>query len=155
NQISRPQIVVVDYGAGNLRSVARALEAAKANVLITEDPAALEGADGLVVPGDGAARSAMEGLHGRGLIPPIRAFIASGRPFLGVCLGLQVLMSWSDEDGGTECLGVIPGNVVKLPNSLKIPHIGWNQVERRASHPILDGIIDGEDFYFVHSYVAV
>jgi glutamine amidotransferase len=147
--------VVVDYGAGNLRSVARALEAAKADVLVTEDHSALETADAVVVPGDGAARSAMEGLERRRLIEPIRAFIASGRLFLGVCLGLQVLMSWSDEDGGTECLGIIPGKVVKLPDSLKIPHIGWNQVEKRAVHPILDGISDGEDFYFVHSYVAV
>jgi glutamine amidotransferase len=152
---SRPRIVVVDYGAGNLRSVARALEAAPADVLVTEDPGALAHADAVVVPGDGAARSAMDGLDRRGLIGPIRSFIASGRPFLGVCLGLQVLMTWSDEDGGTECLGIIPGKVVKLPNSLKIPHIGWNQVEKRSAHPILDGITDGEDFYFVHSYVAV
>jgi glutamine amidotransferase len=151
----RPRIVVVDYGAGNLRSVARALEASKADVLVTEDFHALESADAVVVPGDGAARSAMEGLARRDLITPIRAFIASGRPFLGVCLGLQVLMSWSDEDGGTECLGIIPGKVVKLPDLLKIPHIGWNQVEERSPHPILDGIADGEDFYFVHSYVAV
>jgi glutamine amidotransferase len=152
---SRPRIVVVDYGAGNLRSVARALEAARADVLVTEDYRALDDADAVVVPGDGAAKSAMAGLDQRGLISPIRSFIASGRPFLGVCLGLQVLMSWSDEDGGIECLGIIPGKVVKLPDSLKIPHIGWNQVEMQAPHPILDGIADGEDFYFVHSYVAV
>jgi glutamine amidotransferase len=152
---NRPRIVVVDYGAGNLRSVARALEAAKADVLVTEDYRALDNADAVVVPGDGAARSAMDGLGQRELIAPIRSFIASGRPFLGVCLGLQVLMSWSDEDGGTACLGIIPGKVVKLPDGLKIPHIGWNQVERRAPHPILDDIADGEDFYFVHSYVAV
>src|SRR5258708_8558829 len=97
----------------------------------------------------------MNGLSERGLVGPLRDFVGSGRPFLGVCLGLQVLMTWSDEDGGTECLGIIPGRVVKLPDTLKIPHIGWNQVEKRAPDPIFDNIPDGEDFYFVHSYVAI
>jgi glutamine amidotransferase len=152
---SKPYIVVVDYGAGNLRSVSRALAAANVDVVVSESPAALIEADAIVVPGDGAARSAMNGLGDRGLIEPLKNFVRSGRPFLGVCLGLQVLLTWSDEDGGTECLGIIPGRVVKLPNTPKIPHIGWNQVQIRAKHPILDGIPDGEDFYFVHSYVAL
>jgi glutamine amidotransferase len=152
---SKPHIVVVDYGAGNLRSVARALEAAAADVVVSESPAAIAEADAIVVPGDGAARSAMAGLAERGLIDPLKDFVKSGRPFLGVCLGLQVLMTWSDEDDGTECLGIVPGRVVKLPDTPKIPHIGWNQLEIQTPHPIMNGIPDREDFYFVHSYVAV
>jgi glutamine amidotransferase len=151
----RPKIVVVDYGAGNLRSVTRAVALAGADVLLSEHSEAIRDADAIVVPGDGAARSAMDGLEERGLIGPIRDYVASGRPFLGVCLGMQVLMTWSDEDGGTPCLGIVPGRVVRLSTELKIPHIGWNQVEQRRGDPLLAGIADGEDFYFVHSYVAV
>ncbi len=151
----RPRIAVVDYGAGNLRSVCRALELGGAAVVITERGDDILSADAVVFPGDGAARSAMRGLGERGLIGPLRDVVATGRPFLGVCLGLQVLMSWSSEDDGTECLGIIPGKVVKLPDALKIPHIGWNQVAQMTTHPILAEIPDGDDFYFVHSYVAV
>jgi glutamine amidotransferase len=151
----RPRIAVVDYGAGNLRSVARALEVEGAEAVVTEDPRDLVAADGVVVPGDGAAASAMRGLAERGLIGPLREAVASGRPFLGVCLGMQVLMSWSDEDGGVACLGIIPGRVARLPEGLKIPHIGWNQVRQRRAHPLLAGIPDEANFYFVHSYVVV
>jgi glutamine amidotransferase len=149
------QIVVVDYGAGNLRSVSRALAHAGVAPLVTEDPAALAKADGVVLPGVGAAGSAMEGLGSRRLVSPLRDYVASGRPLLGVCLGLQVFLSGSDEDGGVECLGFIPGRVVRLPEGLKIPHIGWNQVEQTGPHPIFAKIPDGADFYFVHSYYAV
>jgi imidazole glycerol-phosphate synthase subunit HisH len=151
----RPRIVVADYGAGNLHSVARALEITGADVLVTEDADAFAGADALVFPGDGAAASAMRGLRERGMIEPLRRFVASGRPFLGVCLGQQVLMGWSDEDGGVACLGVIPGRVVRLPPGLKVPHIGWNQVERRRWHRLFEDVPDGANFYFVHSYVVV
>ena len=151
----RPRVAVVDYGAGNLRSVARALEVEGAEPLVTDAPADLAAADGIIVPGDGAARSAMRGLTERGLIEPIRDAVASGRPFLGVCLGMQVLMSWSDEDGGVACLGIVPGRVVRLPEELKIPHIGWNQVRQRQPHPLFAGIPDGANFYFVHSYAVV
>lgn len=152
---SGPRVAVVDYGAGNLRSVARALEAGGARAIVTDRAEDLAGADGVVFPGDGAARSAMRGLSKRGLVEPIRAAVVSGKPFLGVCLGLQVLMSWSDEDGGVECLGVIPGRVVRLPHGLKVPHIGWNQVSRRRENRLFDGVADGANFYFVHSYVVV
>lgn len=155
---ARPRIAVVDYGAGNLRSVARALQAAGAETIVTDRASDLETAHGIILPGVGAAGSAMRGLASRGLIEPVRAAVASGKPFLGVCLGLQVLMSWSDENGGVECLGVIPGRVVRLPeglDGLKVPHIGWNQVCHRQTHPLLDGITDGANFYFVHSYVVV
>ena len=149
------KIVVVDYGAGNLRSVARALSHAGVSPIVTEDPRALEGAHGVVLPGVGAAGSAMSGLAARGLVDPLRAYVRSGRPFLGVCLGLQVLLSRSDEDGGVECLGIIPGRVVRLPAGLKTPHIGWNQVDQSRPHPIFAEIPNSANFYFVHSYYAV
>lgn len=152
---TRPKIVVVDYGAGNLRSVARALEASGAEAIVSEYGRDFAGADGLVLPGVGAAGAAMRGLNSRDLIGPLRDAVASGRPFLGVCLGLQVLMSWSDEDGGVECLGIVPGRVVRLPDGLKIPHIGWNQVQQTQPHCLFAGIPDNANFYFVHSYVVV
>jgi glutamine amidotransferase len=134
--------------------VTRALEAAGADVVVTERPGDLNAAHGVVLPGDGAAASAMRGLAERDLIAPLRDVVASGRPFLGVCLGLQVLMSWSEENDGVECLGVIPGRVVRLPEGLKVPHIGWNQVDQRQPHRVFDGIPDGANFYFLHSYVV-
>jgi len=151
----QPRIIVVDYGAGNLRSVARALEAAGAKAIVTEQGRDFAGADALVLPGVGAAGAAMRGLKSRDLVAPLREAVASGRPFLGVCLGLQVLMSWSDEDGGVECLGIVPGWVVRLPDGLKIPHIGWNQVQQTQPHRLYEGIPDGANFYFVHSYAVV
>ena len=151
----RPRIAVVDFGAGNLRSVVQALRVVGAEPVITDRADEIAQADGVVFPGDGAARSAMDGLTERQLIEPVRDAVRSGRPFLGVCLGLQVLMSRSDEDGGVNCLGIIPGTVVRLQGPLKIPHMGWNQVQQRRSHRIFEGIPDNSDFYFVHSYVAV
>ena len=117
-------------------------------------PDGLRGADALVVPGVGAAEPAMGRLRARGLTQPIDAWIAGGRPFLGICLGLQLLFDGSDEDGATT-LGVVPGRTVRLEDAPTLPHIGWNQVERTRSHPLFDGIADGADFYFVHSYVGV
>lgn len=149
------RIVVVDYGAGNLRSVSRALASAGIVPNVTSDSAELDEADGVVLPGVGAAGSAMRGLSARGLVDPLRAYVGSGRPLLGVCLGLQVMLSGSDEDGGVECLGIIPGRVVRLPPGLKAPHIGWNQVEHVQPHPVFARIPDSSDFYFVHSYYAV
>src|SRR5450759_5347370 len=143
----RPRIAVVDFGAGNLRSVTQALRVVGAEPLITDRAADIAAADGVVFPGDGAAKSAMEGLAERDLIGPIRDAVRSGRPFLGVCLGLQVLMSRSDEDGGVECLGIIPGTVARLQGEQKIPHMGWNQVRQRRSHRIFDGVPGLSDFY--------
>jgi glutamine amidotransferase len=151
----QPRIAVVDFGAGNLRSVVQALRLVGAVPLITERPDEIASADGIVFPGDGAAYSAMAGLAERNLTGTIRDAVRTGRPFLGVCLGLQVMMSHSDEDGGVDCLGIIPGNVVRLQGNLKIPHMGWNQVRQRRTHRIFEGIPDLSDFYFVHSYVAV
>lgn len=147
------RIAVVDYGAGNLVSIGRALESVGAAVTLTRDPASLRTADALVVPGVGAAGPAMTRLERRGLVQPIRDWVRAGRPFLGICLGLQLLFEGSDEDGSTT-LGLLPGRTVPLRGAPTLPHIGWNQVERRVAHPILEGIPDGADLYFVHSYVV-
>ncbi len=151
---SRPQVAVVDYGAGNLVSIEQALTTVGADIVLVRDARGLDGADALVVPGVGAAEPAMARLGSRGLTQPIRAWLAGGRPFLGVCLGLQLLFDGSDEDGATT-LGVVPGRTVRLDEAPTLPHIGWNQVERTRPHPLFDGIDDGADFYFVHSYAGV
>ena len=146
-------VAVADYGAGNLVSIEQALARVGARVTIARDPAALDGATALVVPGVGAAAPAMARLEAAGLVEPIRAWIADGRPFLGICLGLQLLFESSDEDGATT-LGVLRGRATILEDAPTLPHIGWNQVERRRAHPLFDGIADGADAYFVHSYAG-
>jgi imidazole glycerol phosphate synthase glutamine amidotransferase subunit len=151
---SRPRIAVIDYGAGNLVSIDQALTAVGAEVTLARDAEGLAGADALVVPGVGAAEPAMGRLRTRGLIGPIHAWVAADRPFLGVCLGLQLLFDGSDEDGATT-LGVVPGRTIRIEDAPTLPHIGWNQVEQTRQHPLFDGIADGADFYFVHSYVGV
>jgi glutamine amidotransferase len=151
---TRPRIAVVDYGAGNLVSIEQALVAVGADVVIVGDGEALRDADAVVVPGVGAAAPAMVRLERRGLLAPIRAWIDGGRPFLGICLGLQLLFEVSDEDGA-ETLGSIPGRTVRLEDAPTLPHIGWNQVEQRRSHPLFAGIPSGADFYFVHSYAGL
>ena len=147
------RVAVVDYGAGNLVSIEQALTAAGADVVMARGPGAFDGADALVVPGVGAAGPAMARLRRRGLEAPIRAWIADDRPLLGICLGLQLLFEGSDEDGA-ETLGVLPGRTVRLREAPRLPHIGWNQVERCRPHPLFDGIDEAADFYFVHSYAA-
>jgi len=147
------RIAVVDYGAGNLVSIEQALSAAGAEVVLAHRADSFADADALVVPGVGAAGPAMARLRRRGLEAPIRAWIAAGRPFLGICLGLQLLFEGSDEDGAVT-LGVLPGRTVRLSDAPRLPHIGWNQVERRRAHPLFAGIDEDADFYFVHSYAA-
>jgi imidazole glycerol phosphate synthase glutamine amidotransferase subunit len=146
-------VAVVDHGAGNLVSIEQALTTAGATVRLARDASAFTGADALVVPGVGAAGPAMARLSRRGLVGPIRAWIAEGRPYLGICLGLQLLFDGSDEDGA-ETLGVIPGRAELLRDAPTLPHIGWNQVDRRRDHPLFEGIADGADLYFVHSYAG-
>lgn len=148
------RIAVVDYGAGNLVSIEQALTRVGGQVTIARDGEALRDVDALVVPGVGAAGAAMARLEQHDLVQPIRAWIAAERPFLGICLGLQLLFEGSDEDGATT-LGVLPGRTVELVDAPTLPHIGWNQVIQTAPHPLFDGIDDGADFYFVHSYVGV
>lgn len=149
-------ITVVDYGAGNLRSVQRALEAVGQQVSVTGDAREVERAAGLVLPGVGSTNDAMQALHAQGLVEPLRAYAASGRPFFGVCVGLQLLFEFSEE-GNVECLGILPGRVRRFPTQpgLKVPQIGWNSVWfTSADHPLLHGVPNGTYFYFVHSYYA-
>ena len=146
------RVVIVDYGAGNLRSVERAVARAGFEPLVSGRPEDAAAAGVLIVPGVGAAAVTMRNLRERGLVEPIRQYIAAGRPFLGVCMGLQALLTVSEEGGEHECLGVIPGRVRRLPRGLKVPHMGWNRVRQRRPHPVFDGIPDGAYFYFVHSY---
>lgn len=151
-----PLIAVVDYGAGNLVSIEQALTSVGARVLFAGDGEALTGSDAVVVPGVGAAAPAMARLEQQGLIEPLRAWLAADRPFLGICLGLQLLFESSEEDGATT-LGALPGVTARLAGAPTLPHIGWNQVVRRGTHPhpLFEGIADGADFYFVHSYAGV
>lgn len=158
---------VVDYGMGNLRSVAKALEAAGSPVLVSGDARELSRCRGIVLPGVGAFRDCMENLGRQGLLPFLREILAQDRPFLGICLGLQVLFSESEEFGRHEGLGVFRGRVVRFPAglsapapdgsvaALKVPHMGWNRVGIVADHPVLRGIADGSYFYFVHSYYVL
>jgi glutamine amidotransferase len=147
-------IAVIDYGAGNLRSVTNAISRLGHQPKIIRTPDEVLNAEAVILPGVGAAADTMANLQALGLVNPIRRFIAGGRYFLGVCIGLQVLFSGTEEGGWHECLGIIPGKVRKLPAGLKIPHMGWNQVRQRVSHPIFEGIPDEANFYFVHSYHA-
>ncbi len=148
-------IAIIDYGAGNLRSVANAVYKLGCQPEITSSPDVLGSAQAVILPGVGAAADTMTSLRRLGLIEPIRHLIEGGRHFLGVCIGLQVLFTRTEEGGGHDCLGVIPGVVKKLPPGLKIPHMGWNQVKQKMSHPIFQDIPDESNFYFVHSYYVV
>jgi glutamine amidotransferase len=145
-------VLILDYGAGNLRSVANAVRHVGGRPTVTSDPAALRDAEAVILPGVGAAADTMAHLGRYGLVEPVKEYIASGRPFLGVCMGLQALLGGSEEGGWHPCLGVVPGRVVKFPAGLIVPHMGWNRVWKRRWHPVLDGIPDGAHFYFVHSY---
>ena len=151
--MTRPVVAVVDYGAGNLVSIEQALTGVGADVRFVRHPEDLVGADALVVPGVGAAAPAMRRLAAARLVDPILGWIRDGKPFLGICLGLQLLFDGSDEDDAAT-LGVLRGRTVQLEDAPTLPHIGWNQVVRRRDHPLFDGIADGADFYFVHSYAG-
>ena len=145
-------VIILDYGAGNLRSVVRAVERVGARPDVASVPAALDEADIVILPGVGAAADTMHNLRERQLVEPIREYLAADRPFLGVCMGLQALMTVSEEGGEHPCLDVLEGRVVRLPEGRKVPHMGWNRVEQRRRTPLFDGIPDGAHFYFVHSY---
>lgn len=150
-QIVKDRIVIVDYKAGNLTSVRLAFDALGAETLVTSDPEAVRGAERVVFPGVGAAASAMANLHALGLTEVVRE-AAAAKPFLGICLGMQILFEHSEEDGGADLLGVLPGKVRRFPNvpGCKVPEIGWNQVKGLG----VEGVPDGSEFYFVHSYYA-
>ena len=157
---SAPRIAVVDYGAGNLRSVAKALARSGLVPEVTSDPAALRRADGVALPGVGAFAAAAASLAKTGLGDAVRDSIEAGRPYLGLCLGLQLLFEEGDEHGITPGLGLLPGRVTRFPDrdasgaTLRVPHIGWNEVRYRGEHPMLVSLAPRELYYFVHSYRA-
>jgi glutamine amidotransferase len=150
-------LAIIDYGMGNLRSVQKGFEKVGHAATITNDPAVLKSADRIVLPGVGAFADAIAELHRRDLVDPIRAAVASGKPFLGICLGLQLLFDIGHEDGRHEGLGILPGEVVRfdLPPEYKVPHMGWNQLQIRQRAPLLAGLGEGTYVYFVHSYYVV
>lgn len=158
---SSPRIAIVDYGAGNLRSVAKALERSALQPVITDDPAQVRAADGLVLPGVGAFADAVTNLRETGLSDSVLESIEMGHPYLGLCLGLQVLFDEGDEYGCHPGLGLIAGRVERFPDlasdgqALCVPHIGWNRVHFRGDHPMLEHLPEVDCFYFVHSYCAV
>jgi imidazole glycerol phosphate synthase glutamine amidotransferase subunit len=147
------RVAVVDYGAGNLVSIDQALTFVGAEVRVATGPDDLAGAEAVVVPGVGAAAPAMRRLARAGLVDPLLRWIALGKPYLGICLGLQLLFDGSDEDGAAT-FGVIRGRTERLQDAPTLPHIGWNQVERRHEHALFAGLADGTDLYFVHSYAG-
>jgi glutamine amidotransferase len=148
-------LYIVDYGAGNLRSVQKAFEHVGVEATVGSDPEAIKSASALVLPGVGAFGAAMEQLKARGLAEPLLLRIEAGVPFLGVCLGLQLLFEGSEEDPGVPGLGLVRGDVRALPLTVKVPHIGWNQAEACTCSDLFDGIPEGSAFYFVHGYAVV
>jgi glutamine amidotransferase len=151
-------IAVVDYGMGNLRSVQKALEHLGAEAALTADRATIEKSRGLVFPGQGSFPDAMRTLGRLGLVEVLREWVRAGRPFLGVCLGHQLIFDESEEGGPIEGLGLVPGRVVRFSPGGKVPHMGWNSIRKTDAGwacPLLDGVEDGAYFYFVHSYYPV
>ncbi|MEE4291445.1 MAG: imidazole glycerol phosphate synthase subunit HisH [Cycloclasticus sp.] len=156
-------VAVIDYGMGNLHSIEKALKTASpdVNIIVTADKNVILSADHIVFPGVGAIRDCMSAIHKVGLDETIKQ-AAKDKPLLGICIGMQALLDHSNENGGVECLGIIPGNVIKFPsnskdehdNKLKIPHMGWNEVNQKNANPLFIDIAQKERFYFVHSYHA-
>jgi glutamine amidotransferase len=151
---SRPTIAIVDYGAGNLRSVQKAFEQVGVTAVVTSDPSALDAAQGVVLPGVGAFGDGLANLRARRLVEPVLCQVEEGKPLLGICLGMQLLFEESEEMGCHKGLGLLPGRVVRFPEGdLKVPHIGWNRLQIHGDG-LLAGIADGAYAYFVHSYYA-
>jgi len=150
-------IAIIDYGMGNLRSVQKGLERVGAAAEVTRDAARIEAAAGVVLPGVGAFGACMDNLRAYGLVEPVRRVISRGTPFLGICLGMQLLFEESEEFGPVRGLGIFPGRVVRFADrpGLQVPHMGWNQIRKRQDLPHLRGIADGTFVYFVHSYYVV
>ncbi|MGD0020161.1 MAG: imidazole glycerol phosphate synthase subunit HisH [Candidatus Limnocylindrales bacterium] len=149
-----PVVAVLDYGAANMVSIGQALVTAGARVVVAAAADELQEADAIVVPGVGAALPAMVHLRDRGLLEPLADWVRAGRPFLGICLGCQLLFERSDE-GDAEALGLLAGRTTGLVDAPTLPHIGWNTVELTRPHPLFDGIADGSHFYFVHSFAPL
>lgn len=155
---SSPRIALVDYGAGNLRSVARALERSDLTPVVTSDPAVVRDADGVLLPGVGAFRDAVNQLEAAGLTAAIKEVTSGGRPYLGICFGLQLLFDEGTEHGVTPGLGQLAGRVTRFPDvdekgePLLVPHIGWNEVTFSGDHPMVQALPERDTYYFVHSY---
>ena len=149
------QLAIIDTGIGNLRSVQKAFEHVGAAPTITEDPAVVAAAEAVVLPGVGAFGDSVDGLRARGLEPAVFDAIRRGIPFFGICVGMQLLFEESEEMGIHRGLGVLPGRLVRFPATLTVPHMGWNQIEPRRPHPLLDGVPGGAFAYFDHSYRVV
>jgi len=157
-------IAVIDYGMGNLHSVSKAVEHVAPNdkVIVTDDESIIRDADRIVCPGQGAAADCMAAIHEHGLAALLKDIVAS-RPFLGICMGYQVLFDHSEENGGVDCLGVVPGKVKRFANPLKttsgerlkVPHMGWSTVDQAIDHPLWQGIADKSRYYFAHSYYCM
>src|SRR3954462_6997874 len=150
-----PPLAVIDYGAGNLRSVVRALAKVGENLQVTSDPDVARKAPAVVFPGVGATLDTMQSLKRLGMVQVIGEIIRAGTPFLGICVGMQVLCEQSEEFGPHACLGVVGGSVRRLPDGQKVPQIGWNQVvyaNGADAHPLFADIPNASDFYFVHSF---
>ncbi|MDD5723412.1 MAG: imidazole glycerol phosphate synthase subunit HisH [Syntrophales bacterium] len=146
-------IAIIDYGAGNLTSVARALGHLGVACRITKQHDEIFASERVIFPGVGAAGEAMEIIRREGLDGVIRETIGQGKPFLGICLGAQIILEESEEDDGTPCLGIIPGSAKRFRSAdLKIPHMGWNDISIARPHPVLEGVDSRAQFYFVHSY---
>lgn len=147
-------LVVVDYGAGNLTSVANALSYIGEKPIVSSSPEEILSADRLIFPGVGAARSAMDVLNAKGIGNAIAEVVKRGNPVLGICIGCQIILEESEEDGGVKTLGLLPGRAVRFQSEpgIKIPHMGWNQVHWTKEHELFKGIPSGSEFYYVHSY---
>jgi len=155
---ARPEIVVIDYGLGNLRSVTKALQSVGARAKLTSEPGEIISAKGAVLPGVGAFSAGMQNLQSRRLLSAVLDRIAEGKPFLGICLGLQLLFTLSEEHGLHKGLDIVPGKVVRFEGELKIPHMGWNTVRlvrNSSAAPLFEGVPDDSFFYFVHSYYVL
>lgn len=147
-------IVIVDYGSGNVGSLFSALRKLTPDVRLSGDPSVVRTADAAVLPGDGAFGATMEALRDRHLLPEIEHFIDSGKSFLGICVGMQILYEGSDEHGGSAGLGIFPGRVARFVGSPRIPHIGWTAIEAAVQHPFVEPLEDINLAYFMHSYRA-
>lgn len=145
-------ITIIDYGAGNLRSVINAINRLGYKAEVTNLPEEILKSKAVIFPGVGAAGDTMAGLQKLNLAATIKRLVSENRPLFGICIGLQVLFTGTEEGGWNECLNIIPGKVRRLPVGLKIPHMGWNQVKQKLPHPLFQDIPDGSNFYFVHSY---
>jgi glutamine amidotransferase len=148
-------ITIIDYGAGNIKSIANSVAALGYRVKVTSSPHDVAAADVLILPGVGAAADTMKSLKSLRITDALTEYVAGDRPFLGICIGLQVLFDRTEENGGHDCLGIVHGEVCRLRAVNKIPHMGWNQVRQCSDHPVFEGIPDGSYFYFVHSYYPV